>query len=696
MPQDRVGEIGPFKIRLAKVTDATGTREFAHDFRSQVTKEKVTLLTGGDNPPILYEIPCTYTALGQPETVHLTSAGRDASTKRPPARRALDHRIEYTLNQHNQLASVKSLAGEFVYGYDANNPMLLTKMTGPAHEVETSYEPHRNLVTGVVNRAKSSIGILPMARAGTPESPPADRSLTKVSAAPNPAPAAESEPGTKHEEPSTLSSYVYANDVLGRREAISQGGDAFAMLKLGENTVAVAYNDRSEVTGAVYLSGEEIRQKFDYDYDGIGNRRSFAAEVAGQKSKTSYKTNALNQYEKISEDQRDSAVPHDPDGNLLEDARNTYTWNADNNLVRVDAKDGSLRLDYVYDYQSRRTVRVETKQPGTKNEEQRTSYYLYDDWNVVADLSVVTGHGLGVTGEEADSVRYYTWGRDLSGSLQGAGGVGALLAITKVNPAADKPGGAQLQTLNLTLETRFPTYDANGNIGQLVDTNGKPVAAYAYDPFGNVTEMAGAEAAENEWRFSTKPVEEGTGWLYYGYRWYDAQNGRWVSRDPIEESGGVNLYGFVGNDGVGEFDRFGLFLEVFPIFGTIVQAIKAAAREYTGMKPSDYSSCGDDGGYGKLEEQCELCMGNLLRTYYVDLWLPNAGRVAIEIVASAVGLLAGGLPGVVISIATLADAALATGINVWVSGEMSDARDKAAEIYCESLACAKSSEFPPA
>jgi|GEM_PF-1881761 len=682
--------------RLAKVTDATGSREFTYDIRGQVTKEAVTLQPDPETPPIHYEIDRTYTALGQPETVHLTSAGRDASTKRPPAGRALDHRIEYAWNQHNQLATVKSLAGEFVYGYDANNPMLLTKMTGPAHEVETSYEPHRNLVTGVVNRAKSSIGILPMARAGTPESPPADRSLTKVSAAPNPAPAAESEPGTKHEEPSTLSSYVYANDVLGRREAISQGGDAFAMLKLGENTVAVAYNDRSEVTGAVYLSGEEIRQKFDYDYDGIGNRRSFAAEVAGQKSKTSYKTNALNQYEKISEDQRDSAVPHDPDGNLLEDARNTYTWNADNNLVRVDAKDGSLRLDYVYDYQSRRTVRVETKQPGTKNEEQRTSYYLYDDWNVVADLSVVTGHGLGVTGEEADSVRYYTWGRDLSGSLQGAGGVGALLAITKVNPAADKPGGAQLQTLNLTLETRFPTYDANGNIGQLVDTNGKPVAAYAYDPFGNVTEMAGAEAAENEWRFSTKPVEEGTGWLYYGYRWYDAQNGRWVSRDPIEESGGVNLYGFVGNDGVGEFDRFGLFLEVFPIFGTIVQAIKAAAREYTGMKPSDYSSCGDDGGYGKLEEQCELCMGNLLRTYYVDLWLPNAGRVAIEIVASAVGLLAGGLPGVVISIATLADAALATGINVWVSGEMSDARDKAAEIYCESLACAKSSEFPPA
>lgn len=33
----------------------------------------------------------------------------------------------------------------------------------------------------------------------------------------------------------------------------------------------------------------------------------------------------------------------------------------------------------------------------------------------------------------------------------------------------------------------------------------------------------------------------------YGYRYYDPVTGRWPSRDPIEESGGVNLYGFVDN-----------------------------------------------------------------------------------------------------------------------------------------------------
>ncbi len=45
---------------------------------------------------------------------------------------------------------------------------------------------------------------------------------------------------------------------------------------------------------------------------------------------------------------------------------------------------------------------------------------------------------------------------------------------------------------------------------------------------------------------------------YYGYRYYDPKTGRWPSRDPIEEEGGVNLYGFIGNDGVNWWDRLGL------------------------------------------------------------------------------------------------------------------------------------------
>jgi RHS repeat-associated protein len=474
----------------------------------------VLLLTGADTPPIRYEIRRSYTALGQPASVHLVSADGESV--------ALDHKVDYSWNAHGQLVGVKSLAGEFVYGYDQKNPALLTKMTGPVHEVETTYEPHRDLITGVTNRRKVA-----------------------ASGDGSPRPLAEEAP---------ISSYAYSNDILGRRETISQGGEAFAMQKLGDTKVDVAYNERSEVVGAVYKGANENRQSFSYDYDGIGNRRSFQSTVNGEPSTVAYETNALNQYQKISGNQREFddkrggeagrpspaspsiAVGHDLDGNLIEDHKNRYTWDSENRLTRVESKDGTLHLDYVYDHQSRRMMGTETKNPGKANEEQKTTYYVYDDWNLLAELEE-TKH------EEPGTKNYvqrtFTWGRDLSGSLQGAGGVGGLLAITEGE------------------EHRFPAYDANGNVGQLINEQCHAMAAYSYDPFGNVTEMAGAEAAANPWRFSTKPVEAGTGWLYYGFRYYQPETGRWLNRDPIEESGGTNLYRSFGNDGIGRYDILG-------------------------------------------------------------------------------------------------------------------------------------------
>jgi hypothetical protein len=45
---------------------------------------------------------------------------------------------------------------------------------------------------------------------------------------------------------------------------------------------------------------------------------------------------------------------------------------------------------------------------------------------------------------------------------------------------------------------------------------------------------------------------------YYGHRFYSPETGRWPSRDPIEEEGGVNLYGFVVNSPVRRVDPYGL------------------------------------------------------------------------------------------------------------------------------------------
>jgi RHS repeat-associated protein len=56
------------------------------------------------------------------------------------------------------------------------------------------------------------------------------------------------------------------------------------------------------------------------------------------------------------------------------------------------------------------------------------------------------------------------------------------------------------------------------------------------------------------------PLPKTMGVTYYTYRWYDPLTGRWPSRDPIEEDGGANMYGFVSNNGVNSWDVLGLIM----------------------------------------------------------------------------------------------------------------------------------------
>jgi RHS repeat-associated protein len=241
---------------------------------------------------------------------------------------------------------------------------------------------------------------------------------------------------------------------------------------------------------------------------------------------------------------------YDFDGNLVADARWNYVWNGENQLIEVTTAAPALaagvpreRYRYVYDSRSRRIARIVEAwdlDAGAwvveKNER-----FIYDDWNVVA---VVDGAG--------EVVQRYAWGNDLSGTPQGAGGVGGLLA------AKDAASG----------RSWCYAYDGNGNVSAVVDlADGAKVGRYEYDAFGRTIATWGDEglAGVNPYRFSTKPLE-GTGLYYYGYRWYEAGAGRWLNRDPIGERGGVGLYSFSRNNGIEVIDFLGMDWKVTEIF----------------------------------------------------------------------------------------------------------------------------------
>ena len=228
---------------------------------------------------------------------------------------------------------------------------------------------------------------------------------------------------------------------------------------------------------------------------------------------------------------------YDADGNLLSDGRWNYTWDAENRLIEMTShatgpSASRKALHFGYDWQGRRISKVVSNWTGSAWVRVLHEKYVYDGWNLLAVLD----------GTNNALLKSFLWGTDLSGSLQGAGGVGGLLAI------GDVASG----------NTHFVAYDGNGNVMALVQaSDGTASAAYEYGPFGENIRRTGAVSGTNPFRFSTKYQDDETDLLYYGHRYLNVTRGGWPSRDPIEEYGGINLYGFVRNDPISDFDALG-------------------------------------------------------------------------------------------------------------------------------------------
>jgi len=231
---------------------------------------------------------------------------------------------------------------------------------------------------------------------------------------------------------------------------------------------------------------------------------------------------------------------YDADGNLTSDGVWTYAYDAENRLISMTnllppgAGHKRWSLFFQYDYLGRRVQKSATNlDNGALSYTRR---YVYNGWNLVAEYDS-SGTAL---------KRSYTWGLDLAGSFDATGGVGALMQITD-------------HTAN---RNYFAAYDHNGNVAALERDDGVLAAAYEYGPFGEPlraeTSPADTTMADNPFRFSTKFTDVETGLVNYGQRCYSPTLGRFINRDPVEESGGLNLYGFCGNNGISHWDYLGM------------------------------------------------------------------------------------------------------------------------------------------
>ena len=178
---------------------------------------------------------------------------------------------------------------------------------------------------------------------------------------------------------------------------------------------------------------------------------------------------------------------------------------------------------------------------------------------------------------EGDNIAltHYVWGADLSGTIHGAGGVGGLLAAKRdgvwyaplydanghqksAKPKGNPPGDRDFIAVPKgQSEERYPATQRQLYVTAYVSENGSIVAEYEYDAFGATVSQSGALSDAFRHRFSTKPWIAALGAYDYGERVYSPGLRRWLSRDPIEEEGGLNLYAMCGNDAVNSVDPDG-------------------------------------------------------------------------------------------------------------------------------------------
>ena len=287
------------------------------------------------------------------------------------------------------------------------------------------------------------------------------------------------------------------------------------------------YNNRNELALAVIGTNS-----YAYAYDSIGNREWAALNFATN----SYIANSLNQYSQVDAMQ----FAYDADGNLTQDARYNYTYDAENRLVSVipiAPTEGSLSIHNRYDHKGLRIKKIVKRYANGWWNNHATHTFIFDGGNIVLER-IAKADGNHITKE-------YFWGVDKSGSEQGAGGVGGLLAVS-VNGIFS-----------------IPCYDHNGNIVTYISETGGIEALYVYDAYGNTIEKSGEKADAHSFGFSTKYHDREVGLIGYQKRFYCPDLGRWLNRDPIGENGGLNLMSFVMNNPPTRFDTGGYF--VLPI-----------------------------------------------------------------------------------------------------------------------------------
>ena len=285
--------------------------------------------------------------------------------------------------------------------------------------------------------------------------------------------------------------------------------------RVSKNDEQYGYNVRDELTLATnVVTGAE----FAYCYDDIGNRiwfREFGTN-------TTYVANNLNQYTEIV---RGGVVEHP-------------TFDADGSQTDITTGTGRWLVEY--------------------NGENRPVLW-----------TCLQSYNQTITNNQAISMSYDRMGRRVqSGNdtfvYDGYLNMGSTI-WDPTEPIATRP--------LVWLANDTQSYYFHDGSKSVSDLTGGETVQYAYSPFGVPVNVFKRDVSP--WHFSSEFTDDILGVVYYNYRHFNFEYGRWLQMDPIAENGGLNMYGFANNDPENHYDRLGRIPWV-QIVGTLSPGVLAS------------------------------------------------------------------------------------------------------------------------
>jgi RHS repeat-associated protein len=316
---------------------------------------------------------------------------------------------------------------------------------------------------------------------------------------------------------------TYEYDEAGRVKTIRQGVASFGYSYDSVSRLVGLTRPNAVTTGYTYDAGGRIErlrheggagqpiEDYRYTYttdDQIASITSQFSATQLPNAKTAAAADAANRVGQFGA----SSYAFDELGQTVSktDAGGTtrYDWDARGRLTQATLADGRV-VRYGYDALGRLAARTAGGS---------TTRHLYDGEDVVLDRR-----------DDGSTVEYVNGGTD-----------------RKLSQTAG--GGAPLYFLQ----------DHLGSTAALTDAGGSVVEARSYTAYG---ETGGASATR--YGFTGRELDDATGLLNYRARWYDPEQGRFLSPDPIGFAGGINFYAYTGGDPLNLTDPSGLSAKTF-------------------------------------------------------------------------------------------------------------------------------------